>query len=179
MAHVSGTVCDSWCLLELDQLGFEERLREPWCVRPAGELPREEAAAELEVVEVSTPAEVAEFELTGARAFGGENATVETPFHPPRILRDRRMRMLTGRVDRDAVAVAMSFRSESAVGIYGVGTIASERRRGYGSVLTRALIDPERPAILSSSPEAQSLYRRLGFERVGELRQWTSGGEQA
>jgi GNAT superfamily N-acetyltransferase len=174
---VHGTICDSWSALELEPLGFEHRLDEPWCVRPAGPLPDEDVPPELEVVEVSKPEEVAEFELTGARAFGGEDATVGTPFHPPTILRDPRMRLLTARLGGDPVAVAMSFRDDSAVGIYGVGTLESVRRRGYASALTLALIDPARPAILSSSPEAESVYRRLGFERVGVLRQWTSRGE--
>jgi ribosomal protein S18 acetylase RimI-like enzyme len=170
-----GTICDSWSVLELEPFGFEERMREPWFIRPAAPLPAEDVPPELEVVEVSTPGDVAEFELVSARGFGGEDATVETPFHPPAILADARMRMLTGRVDGSAVAAAMGYGGEGAVGIYGVTTIASARGRGYASTLTRALIDPERSSILSSSPEAERLYRRLGFERVGELRQWTSG----
>jgi predicted GNAT family acetyltransferase len=66
----------------------------------------------------------------------------------------------------------MSYRTDAAVGIYGVTTVASARGRGYASALTRALIDPSLPASLSPSPEAESLYRRLGFERAGELRVW-------
>jgi hypothetical protein len=176
---VDGTVCDSWSLLELDSLGFERGADEAWCVRPSGPLADEPAPPELEIVEVSTEAEVAEFELTGARAFTTEDATVEATFHPATILRDRRMRMMTGRVDGDPVAVAMSFRDESAVGIYGVGTIASSRGRGYASTLTRALVDPGAPAILSCAAAVAHMYRRLGFERVGELRQWTSRREHA
>jgi hypothetical protein len=176
---VRGTICDSWSALELEPFGFEHRLDEPWCVRPPGPPPDEDAPPELEIVEVSNPEEVAEFELTGARAFGGEEARVESPFHPATILSDTRMRLLTGRVDGEPVAVAMSFHDDSAVGIYGVGTLESVRRRGYASALTLALIDPQRPAILSSSPEAESVYRRLGFERCGVLRQWTSRREQA
>jgi predicted GNAT family acetyltransferase len=82
------------------------------------------------------------------------------------------MTMVTGRAGGSAVAAAMSYRSEGAVGIYGVTTIASARGRGYASALTRALVDPAAPALLSPSPEAERLYRRLGFEQVGELRQW-------
>ena len=178
MLGVEGTLCDSWSRLELDSHGFEPRLDEAWCLRPPGPLVAEEAPPELELVDVTTPAEVAEFELTGARAFTTEDATVEESFHPATILRDRGMRLLTGRVDGDPVAVAMSFRDESAVGVYGVGTIASARGRGYASALTRALIDPALPAILSCVPALEPMYGRIGFERVGELRQWTSRREQ-
>jgi hypothetical protein len=73
------------------------------------------------------------------------------------------MTMLTGRVGETAVAAAMGYRSDE---------IASDRGRGYASALTRALIDPAAPAVLSPSPEAESPYRRLGFAQVSELRQW-------
>jgi hypothetical protein len=167
-----GTVCDSWSSLELGREGWDERAREPWFRRPPGPLASEEPPPELAVVRVSTPAEVAEFELVSARGFGGEDTAVQIPFHPPSILADDRMTMLTGRVDGAAVAAAMSYRGAEAIGIYGVTTVASARGRGYATALTRALIDPELPTVLSPTPEAEVLYRRIGFEQVGELRQW-------
>lgn len=178
---IRGTVCDAWGRLDLaalsfeerDRDGFVERAREPWFVRPPTALSPGRPPAELEVVRVSTPEEVAEFEAVSVRGFGGEEATVETgTLHPPAILRDTRMTMLIGRVDGGPVAAATSYRVPAAIGIYGVTTIEPARCRGYASALTRALIDPALPASLSPSPEAESLYRRLGFERVGELRQW-------
>jgi GNAT superfamily N-acetyltransferase len=175
-------VCDAWSTLDLAAFGFEQRgrdgvpetAREPWFVRPAGELAPRERPAELDVVRVSTPLEVAEFELVSVRGFlGDEDATVEPgSLHPASILADPRMTMLVGRVGGSGVAAAMSYRIDAVVGIYGVTTVASARGRGYASALTHALIDPAVPASLSPSPEAESLYRRLGFESVGALRQW-------
>jgi GNAT superfamily N-acetyltransferase len=176
-----GTVCDAWGSLDLTRLsfgqrdrdGFVERAREPWFVRQPAPLRPEEPPAELEIVRVATRAEVAEFEAVSMRGFGGEDAAVEPgTLHPPSILDDPRMTMLTGRVDEQAVAAATSYRTRTAIGIYGVTTIEPARGRGYASALTRALIDPAMPASLSPSPEAEGLYRRLGFEQVGELRQW-------
>jgi ribosomal protein S18 acetylase RimI-like enzyme len=184
LGDVHGTVCDSWAALdptalsfeERDRDGFVERAREPWFVRPPGPLAGERTPAELDVVRVTTPPEVAEFEAVSVRGFGGDDASVEPgEIHPPTILEDPRMTMLTGRVDGTAVAAAMSYRTDSAVGIYGVTTIEAARGRGYASALTRALVDPALPASLSPSPEAENLYRRLGFETVGELRQWHRG----
>lgn len=173
VAESSGTICDSWSVLDLVPFGFAERVREPWFVRPPGGLSAEDAPPDLELVEVSTADEVAEFELVSVRGFGGEESSVDRfSVHPPSVLDDERMTMLTGRVAGEAVAAAMSYRTDSAVGIYGVTTIASARGRRYASALTRALIDPAAPAVLSPSPEAERLYRRLGFERVGELRHW-------
>jgi hypothetical protein len=100
-----GTLCDSWSSLDLTPFGFEERLREPWFLRPARAPPSGEGPSDLEVVRVSTPAQVAEFENVSARGFGGEDVEMETgAIHPATILADARMTMLTGRVGEIAVA---------------------------------------------------------------------------
>jgi hypothetical protein len=173
VAQASGTICDSWSKLDLATFGFAERMTEPWFVRPPGPLAPAEPPPDLEVITVATPEEVAEFEAVSVRGFGGEDHTIQRfSIHPPSILVDTRMTMLTGRFGGRAVAAAMSYRTEAVVGIYGVTTVASVRGRGYASALTRALIDPALPAVLSPSPEAESLYRRIGFADVGQLRQW-------
>ncbi len=180
-ADAHGTICDSWSRLDLEPYGFTladrdgraDTARAPWFLRAPGALPAEEPPPELEVVRVSTPAEVEEFEAVSVRGFGGEPAVLRPrSLHPPSILVDRRMTMLTGRVGGEAVAAAMGFRAAVALGIYGVTTLVEARGRGYGSVLTRSLIDPALPAVLSPTPMAERLYRRLGFVGVGELRQW-------
>jgi hypothetical protein len=177
-----GTVCDAWGSLDLSALefderdrdGFVERAREPWFVRPAGPIERADVPRGLELIEVSTPEEVLEFERVSVRGFGGDDASVEPGFlHPPSILSNTRMRMLTGRAGGEAVAAAVSYRTDDAIGIYGVTTIQSVRGLGYATALTSALIEPDLPATLSPSPEAENLYRRLGFDAVGELCQWS------
>jgi ribosomal protein S18 acetylase RimI-like enzyme len=181
VCDVHGTICDSWSRLDLgpsgyqerDREGFAERAREPWFLRPAQELPSEDAPSELEVVHVSTPAEVAEFESASVRGFGGKDGDVKRgELHPRSIFTDTRMTMLKGRVEGNPIGAAMCYRGDEAIGIYGVTTLSSARGRGYASALTRALIDPAIPAVLSPSLEAQNLYRRLGFEQVGKLTQW-------
>jgi ribosomal protein S18 acetylase RimI-like enzyme len=86
------------------------------------------------------------------------------------------MQMFTGRVGGRAVAAAMGYVLDDVVGVFGVATVASARRRGYGSALTRAamLTETGLPAILAPSHEAEGMYRRLGFEPVGGLTIWTS-----
>jgi GNAT superfamily N-acetyltransferase len=123
---------------------------------------------------VHDAAEVEEFERTSLRGFADDaDACVETgSIHPASILDDPQMTMLTGRVARRPVAAAMSYRLDAVVGIYGVTTVPSARRRGYASALTAALIDPNAHASLSPSAMAEGLYRRLSFEQVGELTMW-------
>ena len=125
---------------------------------------------------VATAPEVEELEAVSVRGFENESATIEPgTLHPPTILDDPRMVLWLGRVAGKPVGAAMSYRTEDAVGIFGVTTIASMRRRGYGTALTRAamLVDSGLPSILAPSPEGEGVYRRLGFEHVGELRIWS------
>jgi predicted GNAT family acetyltransferase len=87
------------------------------------------------------------------------------------------MSLWIGRVHGVAVGAAMSYRTDEAVGIFGVATIPSARGRGYGSALTRRslLLDSGLPAILGPSLEAERMYLRLGFEQVGKARHWRPG----
>jgi predicted GNAT family acetyltransferase len=87
------------------------------------------------------------------------------------------MAMFTGRVDGEAVAAAMGYPTEHAVGVFGVTTVTPARGRGYGTALTRAamLTETGLPAILAPSQMAESMYLRLGFRRVGELSIWATG----
>ena len=176
VASSPGAVCDSWSTLDLSSFDFRLWKTEPWFHRPAGILSAEEAPGELEIVRVTTADEVAELEAVSVRGFAQEDATIEPGImHPPTVLEDPRMVLWLGRVSGAPVGAAMSFRTDEAVGIFGVTTVASARRRGYGTALTRAAILPETnlPAVLAPSPEAERLYERLGFRRVGELRIWS------
>lgn len=175
LAGAHGTVCDGWARLDLEPFGFEPRGSEPWFFRPAGPLEPEKPPPELEVVRATTPPEIEEFEAVSLRGFGSEDDEVALgSAHPATILGDPRMTCWIGRTEGRPVAAAMSYRSAGAIGIFGVTTVASARHRGYGTAITRAAILPGSglPAVLSPSPEAESLYRRLGFRAVGELHKW-------
>ena len=125
---------------------------------------------------VATADEVAEFEQVSVRGFETEDAAIEPgAMHPASILEDPAMAIFLGRVDGKAVAAAMGYRTGVAVGVFGVTTVASARRRGYATALTRAAMLPQTglPAVLAPSEEGESLYRKLGFEPVGALTIWT------
>ena len=78
------------------------------------------------------------------------------------------------RPQRDAGEVDEVRFVDGAPGVFGVTTIASARRRGYATALTRAsiLADPALPSVLAPSAMAERMYERLGYRRVGELRAW-------
>lgn len=178
IADVPGSICDAWQTLDLATRGFRVWRTEPWFYRPAGPLP-ESAPPELELVPVSSPAEVYEFEAVSVRGFGGEDDAVEPGrIHPPSVLADEAMKMFIGRVGGRAVAAAMGYRTDTVVGVFGVTTVASARGRGYGTALTCAamLTETGLPAILAPSELGEALYRRLGFDSVGELSIWVKEG---
>ena len=176
VAGAAGAVCDSWQTIDLEQSGFYDWRHEPWFLCAGSRAVTEETPPELEIVRVATPQEVEELEAVSVRGFENEAATIEPgTLHPPAILDDPRMILWLGRVEGKPVGAAMSYRTDEAVGIFGVTTIASMRRRGYGTALTRAamLVDSGLPSIHAPSPEGEGVYRRLGFQHVGELRIWS------
>jgi hypothetical protein len=178
VADVPGSVGDVWQELDLEPHGFRVWRTEPWFYRPPGVAPGP-VPSELEIVQVKTPAEVAEFEAVSVRGFGNEDDAIELgTFHPPAILDDHAMHMFVGRVEGRAVAAAMGYVLDDVVGVFGVTTVASARRRGYGDALTRAALLPDTglPAVLAPSEEAESMYLRLGFEPVGALTIWSKAG---
>jgi hypothetical protein len=177
VADSVASVCDNWQSLDLDPLGFRVWRTEPWFLRPPGPVD-DEPHSDLELVRVTTKREVEEFEAVSVRGFEDERATiVPGAIHPASILGDERMVMILGRAGGRAVAAAMGYRTDDAVGVFGVTVVASARLRGYGTSITRAAMLPESglPAVLAPSPEGERLYERLDFSRVGALNIWTRG----
>jgi len=175
LARSMGTVCDAWSRLDLALFGFERRDTEPWFFRPAGPLASKPSPPELQILRTTTPEEVEEFEAVSVRGFETEEAWIEVgTAHPPAILGDLRMTNWIGRVAGRPVAAAMSYQTDGAIGVFGVTTVASARKRGYGTAITRAavLADSGLPSVLAPSPEGENLYKRLGFRPVGRLQQW-------
>lgn len=175
VAGVPGSICDAWQTLELERHGLRIWRTEPWFYRPPGPVSGSKPP-ELELVAVSTEAEVCEFEAVSVRGFGGEGDSIPLgTYHPPAVLEDEAMKMFVGRVEGHAVAAAIGYRMDDVVGVFGVTTLASARRRGYGTAVTCAamLTETGPPAILAPSPEGADLYKRLGFEAVGELSIWS------
>jgi hypothetical protein len=176
LADVPGSVGDAWHDLDLTAHGFRIWRTEPWFYREAGALP-DSPGTDVELVRVTTPEEVEEFEAVSVRGFGSEDDTIEPgTLHPPSVLADDAMHLFLARTEGRPVAAAMGYVLDDAVGVFGVTTVASERRRGYGTAVTRAalLADTGLPAVLAPSEEAVGMYRRLGFRSVGALRIWSS-----
>jgi ribosomal protein S18 acetylase RimI-like enzyme len=85
----------------------------------------------------------------------------------------------------EPVAFAMLGVRDEEGWIGGMGTVASERRRGTGEAVLRAVLDEAaalglrgvRLEVLTQNAAAIALYRKLGFEHVRDLEVWTLTGE--
>ncbi|HXM56140.1 MAG TPA: GNAT family N-acetyltransferase [Candidatus Dormibacteraeota bacterium] len=89
-------------------------------------------------------------------------------------------RYFVGYTGGAAVAAAELFYGAGVAGLYSVVTLASHRRRGFGAALSSAALrlareDGYRVAVLQASGAGEPLYRRLGFEAIGEYREFAVG----
>ncbi|HEV8547159.1 MAG TPA: GNAT family N-acetyltransferase [Candidatus Limnocylindrales bacterium] len=84
-------------------------------------------------------------------------------------------RFFTARLDGRPVATGLGLPSDGLVGIFNVATLPDARRRGAGGAVTAAAMAygracGARDAVLESSEIGRSVYERLGFRQVGEVR---------
>ena len=76
------------------------------------------------------------------------------------------------------MGTTMMFIHDGAAGIHLVGTPSEYRGRGIArSIMQKILWDIKnkygcRLCVLQSSPMGLSLYQKLGFQGVGEIRHW-------
>ena len=120
--------------------------------------------------------------------FAAVNAANWTPPDPhvlrfyrlaaPLLLRpDCPIRLYVGYLGHRPVATAELTVSDGAVGLYGIATLASHRRKGYGTALTlRPLLDARSEghglAVLQASADGQGVYARLGFRVTGKYTEY-------
>jgi GNAT superfamily N-acetyltransferase len=74
----------------------------------------------------------------------------------------------------EPVASGLMFRGKEDVGLYWISVVPHQRNRGMGSWLAQELLrlgkeEGYHHAVLQSSPDAASVYRRLGFREVGNF----------
>ncbi len=172
-------VCDSWSALDLAAHGFVRDSPQEWMVRPPK--PLDPVVSGVEIVRVTDESLLDEFEATHNLGFESTGTPPRT-FYGPSLLDDQRMHVLLALVGSGrSVGTAMAYVTDDAVGVFSVAVIPAMRRRGIGAALTRAalLCAPDLPAVLQPSPDARSLYARLGFETFAEFAVWVRSAQTA
>jgi hypothetical protein len=83
-------------------------------------------------------------------------------------------------LDGDPAGIGLSYLGAGVVGIYGIGTLESARRRGVGSALTLVPMLAAHEAgyaaaILQSTPDGALVYPRLGFRTYCTVSRFRGG----
>ena len=91
---------------------------------------------------------------------------------------DQQFRCFLASADGIAVGVSAIFRHQSEGGIFCVGTLPEVRGQGIGAVVTYAAMKAAADMgleriVLQSSPLGESVYRKLGFQTVGNHERWS------
>lgn len=171
---------DCWASRDLNPLGFKKIVQNPWYLRPAEPLSVLTIPAGLSINVVTAPAELAAFEEASRLGFG-DTETVDPTWkrfaqHHPDTLADPQMSYLVGLLDGQIVSSIITHVTDGMVGIYGLSTLPSFRRRGYAAALVHAAVarDPECQACVFPDPDSVPIYTRIGFEPAGEIAFWMS-----
>jgi GNAT superfamily N-acetyltransferase len=102
------------------------------------------------------------------------------PLYTERLAATPGMVFYLGSVDGEPVSTALGCRCNDTVGIFNVATLPDHRGRGCGTALSaRATGDGfaggARLALLQSSAEGASVYRRVGFDSIETYNLFTRG----
>jgi N-acetylglutamate synthase len=154
---------------EVARLGFSVQVPMPGMTASLDELVAAQAP-DLEITRVADEASLTHGARIAADAVGAPVELMQ-PLFAPGLLELPGFDVYLGRVDGDAVTVAMAYRTGDDVGIFNVGTPPRHRRRGYGGEITahaaRAAFDDGADlAWLQTSEMGESVYRSLGFRHV-------------
>jgi ribosomal protein S18 acetylase RimI-like enzyme len=108
--------------------------------------------------------------------FGGDVA-INRAFVADAVWRDPAARVYVARLDGTAVATAETSLRDGVIGVFGVATVPSARRRGIGSAVTAYAVRDRAQeadlAFLQSSDMGRGVYERLGFREISTWEVWS------
>jgi hypothetical protein len=155
--------------------------RAPWMEARIADLPEPAMPEGASLEEVSDEAGYRLWARTLREIYGfpeeGERSWVE----PARLLgwRDLPWRQWIAFHGGEPVAVTLLFCGGGVAGLFGVGTMPSARRLGFGRLVTLHPLkrSGEELAGFFSTPDGEPLYRSLGFVQRGWVSRWLGGFE--
>jgi ribosomal protein S18 acetylase RimI-like enzyme len=137
----------------------------------------------IEIRRVDDPSMLAKVRAADAIAFGVDPRLMDA-FLPPAVLDDPAERVFAAVHDGHIVGAGESVVFDRVLGVFGVSTVPSFRRRGIAAALTSRLVEDREGdadlAVLQSSELGLGVYERLGFGTMSTWEVWsTDNGDTA
>jgi hypothetical protein len=171
-AHRGWLLLSAWPTPDLRPAGLGLMGHPPFMVRAPG--PRRDSYGDspdgIDIVEVTTPAQLADFEGTLMEAYPLPAATGVV--HPDLV--GDLLHLFVAYDGSSPVAVAGASLLHGITEIDWVGTLPVARGRGIGAAVTWAAtaVDPSQPAVLIASDPGRPVYERLGFVPITRFTLW-------
>jgi GNAT superfamily N-acetyltransferase len=130
------------------------------------------------IEEVTTESMLNEWIQISSRAFNPEEESIDPDYtyfeHSLGWSLQSPYRRFIGRFKGEAVTTAAIFQGAGVVGLYSVGTLPAERRRGFGRAISLATLHIARTqgyhiGILQSSDKGYNVYHNIGFRECSRI----------
>jgi GNAT superfamily N-acetyltransferase len=109
-------------------------------------------------------------------AFGGD-PEITAAFHGAGAYGVDGMQAFVAWAGEDPVGIATGYEHDGAVGVMGVAVVPRARRRGLGAAITAHAarsFDGADLAWLHPTPQARTVYERIGFRRIADYEVWVT-----
>jgi ribosomal protein S18 acetylase RimI-like enzyme len=158
-----------------DRAGFRRIESRPGMVLATERLRPERQPAGVDIRRVDDASVLRRVADADAVAFDAD-AALTGAFLPAAVLTDPAQRVFAAFVGDDVVGAGESSLADGVLGVFGIATLPSHRRRGIAAALTSRLIEDRAAeadiAVLQSSKLGLGVYERLGFVTTSTWEVW-------
>jgi hypothetical protein len=171
------SVKDSFCTLDLTDLGFQVLFEATWLWRAPAPIAPHDTGPRIRWTWVRDESELAQWETAWNGAPANISSTKQPRLFVPGLLADPDLGFLAAYHDRAIVAVAIANRTENVVGVSNVFTLAAGNDLFWTGCI--AMVQERFPGLplvgYQRGPEL-AIAQKVDFERLQDLRVWIRQG---